>query len=80
MNRLERYVLTRTLGSVAAALAVISAVILLIQFVDLSRTIGVRADVSASDVFGLTLLKSPGVIEISCPSSSWPAEWAPSSA
>ena len=67
MNRLERYVLTRTLGSVAAALAVISAVILLIQFVDLSRTIGVRADVSASDVFGLTLLKSPGVIEILLP-------------
>ena len=67
MNRLERYVLARTLGSVAAALTVISAMILLIQFVDLSRTIGVRADVSASDIFGLTLLKSPAVIEILLP-------------
>ncbi len=49
--RLERYVLVRTLAGVGAALAVISAVILLGQFVDLSRSIGVRADVSAGDIF-----------------------------
>ncbi len=67
MNRLERYILTRTLGSVGAALVVISAMILLVQFVDISRTMGVRADVSASEVFGLTLLKSPGVIELLLP-------------
>jgi lipopolysaccharide export system permease protein len=67
MSRIERYVLARTLGGVGAALAVISSVILLIQFVDLSRTIGVRADVSAADIFGLTLLKSPAVIEILLP-------------
>ena len=66
-SRIERYVLARTLGGVGAALAVISAVILLIQFVDLSRTVGVRADVSASDIFGLTLLKAPGVIQILLP-------------
>jgi lipopolysaccharide export system permease protein len=46
--RLEAYVLARTLGAVGAALALISAVILLVQFVALSRSIGVRADVSAS--------------------------------
>jgi len=67
MSRVERYVLARTLGGVGSALAVISAVILLIQFVDLSRTIGVRADVSAADIFGLTLLKSPAVIELLLP-------------
>jgi len=67
MNRLERYVLARTLGGVFAALTVISAVILLVQFVDLSRTMGVRADVSASDILGLTLLKSPAVIELLLP-------------
>jgi lipopolysaccharide export system permease protein len=65
--RLERYVLARTLASVGAALAVISFMILLVQFVDLSRQIGVRADVSAADLFGLTLLKSPAVIQILLP-------------
>jgi lipopolysaccharide export system permease protein len=65
--RLQRYVLARTLGGVAAALAVISAVILLVQFVDLSRSIGVRADVNAGDIFGLTLLKSPSVIQLLLP-------------
>jgi len=65
--RLERYVLGRTLAGVFAALAVISAVILLVQFVDLSRSIGVRADVSAGDLFGLTLLKSPSVIQLLLP-------------
>jgi lipopolysaccharide export system permease protein len=67
MNRLERYVLARTLAGVGSALAVISAVILLIQFVEISRTIAVRAEVSAADVFGLTLLKSPAVIELLLP-------------
>ena len=61
--RLERYVLLRTLAAVGAALAIISAVILLVQFVDLSRTIGIRADVNAGDLFGLTLLESPSVIQ-----------------
>jgi lipopolysaccharide export system permease protein len=66
-SRIERYVLGRTLAGVGAALAVISAVILLVQFVDLSRSIGGRADVSAGDIFGLTLLKTPAVIEILLP-------------
>jgi lipopolysaccharide export system permease protein len=67
MSKLERYVLTRMVGAVGVTLAVISAMILLVQFVDLSRTMGVRADVSASDIFGLTLLKTPAVIEILLP-------------
>lgn len=66
-NRLEAYVLTRTLISVGAALAVISAVILLVQFVDLSRSVGVRADISPTTVFSLTLLKSPSVIQVLLP-------------
>ncbi|MFL5295996.1 MAG: LPS export ABC transporter permease LptG [Phenylobacterium sp.] len=65
--RLERYVLGRTLTAVGAALAVLSAVILLVQFVDLSRSIGIRADVTAGDLFGLTLLKAPGVIQLLLP-------------
>jgi lipopolysaccharide export system permease protein len=60
-------VLGRTLAGVFAALAVISTVILLVQFVDLSRSIGERANVTAGDLFGLTLLKSPSVIELLLP-------------
>lgn len=67
MSKLERYVLARMVGAVGVTLAVISSMILLVQFVDLSRTLGVRADVSAGDIFGLTLLKTPAVIEILLP-------------
>ncbi|HEX3366958.1 LPS export ABC transporter permease LptG [Phenylobacterium sp.] len=66
-SRLERYVLARNLAGVGVALVMISSLILLVQFVDLSRTIGVRTDVSAADIFGLTLLKSPSVIQILLP-------------
>ena len=66
-TRIERYVLARTLTGVGMALAVISAMILLVQFVGLSRKIGVRADVSAGDLFGLTLLSSPSIIQILLP-------------
>ena len=66
-GRLERYVLMRTLGGVGSALAVIAAVILLIQFVDLSRQMGVRADVGPAQLFGLTLLRAPSVIQILLP-------------
>jgi lipopolysaccharide export system permease protein len=66
-SRIERYVLARTLMGVGAALAVISAVILLVQFVNLSRSIGGRADVSSADIFGLTLLSTPAVIQILLP-------------
>jgi lipopolysaccharide export system permease protein len=66
-GRLERYVLARTLGGVGAALAVITAVIVLVQFVDLSRQMGVRADVGPSQLFALTLLRAPSVIQILLP-------------
>lgn len=62
-SRIERYVLFRNLTGVAGALAVLSAVILLVQFADLSRSVGERANVSAVDILGLTLLKSPAVIQ-----------------
>jgi lipopolysaccharide export system permease protein len=67
VGRIERYVLWRTLSGVGAALAVISAVILLVQFVDLSRSVGVRADVGAGQIFGLTLLRAPSVIQVLLP-------------
>jgi lipopolysaccharide export system permease protein len=66
-GRMERYVLGRTVASVGVWLAVITSVIVLVQFVDLSRSIGVRADVGPADIFGLTLLKSPSVIQVLLP-------------
>lgn len=67
ISRLDRYVLARNFAGVGAALAVLSAVILLIQFVDLSRSVGVRADVTVSQLFGLTLLKAPALILLLLP-------------
>jgi len=46
---------------------VIGAVIVLVQFVDLSRQVGVRADVGAAQLFGLTLLRTPSVVQILLP-------------
>jgi lipopolysaccharide export system permease protein len=66
-GRLERYILARTLGGVGAALAVITAVIVLVQFVDLSRQMGVRAEVGPAQLFGLTMLRAPSVIQILLP-------------
>jgi lipopolysaccharide export system permease protein len=63
LTRIERYVLTQTLLGVGGALAVLTALITLIDFVELSRTIGVQAkDATVMDVFGLTLLKAPADI------------------
>jgi lipopolysaccharide export system permease protein len=67
MSKLERYVLARMMGAVGVTLAVISAMILLVQFVNLSRTVGERTSATAGDIFGLTLLSSPAVIEILLP-------------
>lgn len=61
-GRIERYVLARTLVALGGALAIISAVVMLIDFVDISRTVGVRADVSFSQLILLTLLRSPSTI------------------
>ena len=66
-GRLERYVLARTMASVGAALAVIGAVVALVQFVDLSRTLGVRADVGVGQLFWMTLLRCPAIILVLTP-------------
>jgi lipopolysaccharide export system permease protein len=63
LTRIERYVLTQTLLGVGGALAVLVALLTLIDFVELSRTVGVQAkDATVMDIFGLTLLKAPADI------------------
>jgi lipopolysaccharide export system permease protein len=66
-GRIERYVFGRLLTGVAAALAIISAVVVLIQFVELSSQVGTRADVGANSIFRLTLLRAPSLIQILLP-------------
>lgn len=62
LGRIENYVLTRTLMGVAAALAVLSTVIILVDFVEQSRTVGVRAEIGFSETAWLTVLNAPSVI------------------
>ena len=63
LGRMRRYVLIRTLEwRIVSALAVIAAVILLIDFVEISRTIGAGVDLNFLQIAALTLLKSPIVI------------------
>ncbi len=62
LSRIERYVLIHTLAGIGAAAALLSAVVLLIDFVDLSRTLGGRAEVGFMTELALTALKSPSVI------------------
>jgi lipopolysaccharide export system permease protein len=66
-GRVERYIAGRAFISVGGALAVLSAVLLLIQFVSLSRDVGARADVGAGAIFLLTLLKAPSLIQVLLP-------------
>lgn len=60
--RLQLYVLGRFLAGIGAAMAVIASVIVLIDFVELSRTLGGRFDLTFLDLLGLTMLKSPAVV------------------
>ena len=62
LGRIERYVLGHTLAGVGGAAALVGAVVLLIDFVDLSRSLGGRADIGFLVELGLTVLKSPSVI------------------
>jgi lipopolysaccharide export system permease protein len=67
LGRLERYVIGRNLAAVGGALAIVSAVILLIQFVTLSREVAVRADVGVAQIFLLTVLQAPSVLLLLLP-------------
>ncbi len=62
LGRIERYVLVHVLAGIGAATALLGAVVLLIDFIDLSRSLGGRAEISIATELGLTLLKSPSVL------------------
>ena len=62
LSRIQRYVLGHALTGIAAAAALLSGVVVLINFVDLSRMMAGRTETGFLDDLGLTLLKSPAVI------------------
>ena len=62
LSRIQRYVLGHALAGIAAAAALLSGVVVLINFVDLSRMMAGRTETGFLDDLGLTLLKSPAVI------------------
>jgi lipopolysaccharide export system permease protein len=61
-GRIERYVLVQQARSLGIALGVIAALIMLIDFVEISRGVGSDVDLSGVRILGLMLLKSPQVI------------------
>ncbi len=67
LGRLERYVAGYVLLGVATSLAILSSVVLLIQFVELTSQVGTRADVGADSIFELTLLRLPSLMQILLP-------------
>ncbi|MGO4410085.1 MULTISPECIES: LPS export ABC transporter permease LptG [unclassified Brevundimonas] len=62
LGRIERYVLIQQLRALAVALAIISTLVMLIDFVEVSRGLNSSGELSSARIFGLVLLKSPTVI------------------
>ncbi|HEV2363502.1 MAG TPA: LptF/LptG family permease [Caulobacteraceae bacterium] len=61
-RRMDLYVLSRTLAGVGAATAVVASIIMLTDFVDLSRNLGGRTEPGFFELAWLTLLRSPALI------------------
>ena len=62
LGQIERYVLVQQARSLGVALGIIAALIMLIDFVEISRGVGSDVDLSGARILGLMLLKSPQVI------------------
>ena len=61
-RRIQTYVLGRSVAGVGVAQGAVAAVVILVNFVELSRTLGGRVDLTFLETLALTLLKSPTVI------------------
>jgi len=62
LGRIESYVLTRTLAGVGAAFAVLATVITLVDFVEQSLTVGVKAEIGFGQTAWLTALNTPSLL------------------
>ena len=62
LGRIETYVLTRTLSGVGAAFAVLATVIALVDFVEQTLTVGVKAEIGFGQTAWLTVLNTPSLV------------------
>jgi lipopolysaccharide export system permease protein len=67
LTRIETYVMAYSLLAVAAALGVLTTVISLVDFVEISRTVGGRTDVGYDEILRLTALNVPSLILLLLP-------------
>jgi lipopolysaccharide export system permease protein len=65
--RIQTYVLTRTMAGVLASLSVVAAVVSLVDFVELSRSVGAKADAGFLTLIGLVALEAPSVLLVLAP-------------
>ena len=67
ISTINRYMISRTLKGLALAAATITSIIMLVDFVEGTRQIGSNSSISAVQVFFLTALKTPRLIEQTIP-------------
>lgn len=66
-SRLESYILQTCITTFAAALLIVVALILLINYVEISRQVGARADLSGIQILLLLIQRSPSAVLILLP-------------
>ena len=66
-SRIETYIIRKTLVSTMMATGIIAVLIFLIDFVDISKSIGSENDVSSLTLLGLMVLRSPNTILVLLP-------------
>jgi lipopolysaccharide export system permease protein len=67
LTRIETYVMGYTLLAVLAALAILTTVIALVDFVELSRTVANRAEIGYDEILRLTALNVPSIVLVLLP-------------
>ncbi len=67
MKVLSRYITWQTLRGIFVALVIIASIIMLVDFVEGSRNIGADEELNPGQVFALTALKTPLLIEQTIP-------------
>jgi len=66
-SRLETYILQTSLAMVGSVLVVIAGLILLVDYVEISRALAARSDLNGLSIMGLVLEKAPSAILILLP-------------
>lgn len=66
-NTLNRYIAKRIIKGLLLAFLIVTAIIMLVDFVEGTRNIGADEDISSLTVFMLTVLKAPKLIEQTIP-------------